>query len=214
MIELKNIGVRYKDSYIFRNLSYVIPSGAKVVLNAPSGTGKTSFFRLLLGFQQPTEGEVLFDGKKITSDAIKEIRAKIGYLSQDADIPSGKVREIIDEIFSYKNNQNKSLREDRLVTLLATLELGAEILEKKIDELSGGERQRLLLVILILLDREVYLLDEPTSALDEKLKIKVRELFMDIPATVLVITHDKVWIEAEKATVFNWLGNGGLQDGQ
>jgi len=214
MIELKNIGVRYKDSYIFRRLNYVIPSGAKVVLNAPSGTGKTSFFRLLLGFLQPTEGEVLFDGVKITPNSIKDIRARIGYLSQDVDIPSGKVLEVINEIFSYKNNQNKPLQEDILITLLATLELGADILEKKIDELSGGERQRLLLVILILLDREVYLLDEPTSALDEKLKIKVRELFMNIPATVLVITHDQVWMEAEKATVFNWLGNGGRQDGQ
>jgi putative ABC transport system ATP-binding protein len=214
MIELKNIGVRYKDSYNFRRLNYVIPSGAKVVLNAPSGTGKTSFFRLFLGFLQPTEGEVLFDGVKITPNSIKDIRARIGYLSQDVDIPSGKVLEVINEIFSYKNNQNKPLQEDILITLLATLELGADILEKKIDELSGGERQRLLLVILILLDREVYLLDEPTSALDEKLKIKVRELFMNIPATVLVITHDQVWMEAEKATVFNWLGNGGRQDGQ
>jgi len=214
MIELRNIGLAFKNLFLFRSLDYKIMSGDKVLLDAPSGTGKTSIFRLLLGFTQPTEGEVLMNGKILTPDTIQAVRARIGYLSQDADMPSGKVGEVIHEIFGYQHNKDKQLQQKKLLELLDYFELRHEVLEQAVTELSGGERQRVLLTILILLDRDVYLLDEPTSALDEKLKVKVRDLFLDLSATVLVISHDLVWSETNRIIVFRWQQRAGWEDGQ
>lgn len=204
MIELKNITLTYKESKIFDIFSYKIEDSSKLLLNAPSGTGKTSFFRLLLGFTSPDEGEVSFDGQKLSANTVKEIRRKIAYLSQDVDVPSGQVRLVVNTILNYKFNKGLTINEDYLLDLLDYFELGRGVLEKNVDELSGGERQRLMLVVLILLDREVYLLDEPTSALDVNLKYKIRDYFLQMPAVVIVISHDKEWNEDSKMSVLDW----------
>lgn len=214
MIEIRNVSIVFNNKYLLKGLDYTIGNGAKILFNAPSGTGKTSFFRLLLGFLQPTEGEVYYDGKKLTGRTVKGIRGKIGYHSQEADLPAGKVREVINTILSYKANEGKNLNDGRLAPLLETFELGQDVLNKDVEELSGGERQRLLLIVLVLLEREVYLLDEPTSALDENLKIKVRDFFLELPATVLVISHDKVWLDPEKMIILDWTKNTRWNDGQ
>ena len=204
MIELNNITLTYKDNIIFNKFSCKIENGAKILLNAPSGTGKTSFFRLLLGFTRPDEGEIKFDSSMLSSENVKEIRSKIAYLSQDVDVPSGQARLVMNTILNYKFNKRITISEERLLELLEYFELGTGVLEKNMEELSGGERQRLLLAVLILLDREVYLLDEPTSALDLSLKYKVRDYFLHIPATVIVIAHDKEWAEDGRMSVLDW----------
>lgn len=204
MIELNKISLEYNECKIFNNFSYKIEEGAKLLLNAPSGTGKTSFFRLLLGFTLLDEGEVSFDGQKLSANTVNEIRRKIAYLSQDVDVPSGQVRLVVNTILNYKFNKGLTINEDRLLDLLNHFELGRGVLEKNVDELSGGERQRLMLVILILLDRKVYLLDEPTSALDVNLKYKIRDYFLQIPAVVIVISHDKEWSEDGRMSVLDW----------
>lgn len=204
MIELNKVSLGYKDCKIFDNFNYIIKDGAKLLLNAPSGSGKTSFFRLLLGFTSPDEGEVSFDGTILTADAVTELRSKIGYLSQDVDVPSGQVRLVVNTILNYKFNRGLTINEDYLFGLLDHFELGRGILEKNVDELSGGERQRLMLVVLLVLDRKIYLLDEPTSALDVNLKYKIRDYFLQIPAVVIVISHDKEWNEDGKMSVLDW----------
>ncbi len=204
MIELKNIRIGYQNIHILDKINFTIPSGAKILLNSPSGTGKTSFFRLLLGFLQPTEGEVSFDGVKLTPMTVKSIRNRIGYLSQETELPSGKVQDVIQEIFSYKANKATPFPEKALQEVFNLLELDPSTWNKGTDELSGGERQRLLVAILLLLDREFYLLDEPTSALDEKLKVKVRDLFLNRSATVFIISHDKQWLDSDKVALLNW----------
>jgi putative ABC transport system ATP-binding protein len=214
MIKLRNVTMGYHRHLLFSHLDYQIPKGAKILLNAPSGTGKTSFFRLLLGFLQPLEGEVSFDGTKLSAATIQIIRSKIGYLSQDVDLPSGKVQTVIEDIFSFSRNKNKRLRTERLDALLMELDLDQGILQQEIEALSGGERQRLLIIILLLLERDVYLLDEPTSALDERLKRKVRDMFLEDAATVLVISHDKDWSDANKLTVFDWTAREGFENGK
>lgn len=204
MIELSNIMLTYRDSKVFDKFSYRIADSAKLLLNAPSGAGKTSFFRLLLGFTLPDEGEVSFDGQKLSAYTVREIRRKIAYLSQDVDVPSGRVGSVVNTILNYKFNKGLAIDEDRLLDMLDYFELGRGVLEKNVDELSGGERQRLMLVVLLLLDREVYLLDEPTSALDIKMKYKIRDYFLQIPAAVIVISHDKEWNEDGRMSVLDW----------
>lgn len=204
MIGLYKISLAYKDCKIFDNFCCEIQDGAKLLLNARSGAGKTTFFQLLLGFTVPDEGEVIFDGKVLTVDTVTEIRRKMAYLSQDVDIPLGHVRSVVDTILNYKFNKGITLNEERLAELLDYFELGQGVLEKNIEELSGGERQRLLLIVLIILDRKIYLLDEPTSALDVGLKYKVRDYFLQIPATVMVISHDKEWNEDGRMSVLDW----------
>ena len=204
MIEFNDIYLSYNGTNIFDRFNFRIETGAKILLNAPSGKGKTSLFRLMLGFTQPDKGKIKFDGQTLSTTTVREIRKKVAYLSQDSDLAAGQVNMIMNAIFNYKLNRDKNINDEKLAELLVYFELGQEILEKNVDELSGGERQRLMLVILILLDREVYLLDEPTSALDENLKHKVRDFFLQLPATVIVISHDKEWLQNDSVTILDW----------
>ena len=209
MIELKNIRLGFKDKLIFNNFNYIIRKGDKILLNGPSGTGKTTFFRLLLGFSRPEEGEIFFDQRKLEINTVREIRRRIGYLSQEAEIPPGKASEVIKMIFNYKWNREIRMNEEKLFFLLDYFSLGQAILPKDIESLSGGERQRLLLIILLLLERDIYLLDEPTSALDEELRHKVKDYFLNIPETILVISHDKIWEDESGMKILNWAETGG-----
>jgi putative ABC transport system ATP-binding protein len=114
-------------------------------------------------------------------------------VAQDTDLGEGKVKNLINEIFSYKANKEQ-LNPDKLLTFMLELELEDTILNKNFQELSGGEKQRIGILISLLLNRNIYLLDEITSALDINLKQKVADYFLTQEDwTLLIISHDREW---------------------
>jgi len=185
----------------FSNLNFWVQENEKVLISGKSGIGKSTLFKVLLGFETVDRGSVLFNKYKIAKEHIKTIRQQIFYLSQDIDLQNEKLKNLLDQIFEQNLNKN---RIDQLTELLSLLELNNKILEQTTNELSGGERQRIGLLICFILNRPVWLLDEPTSALDNTMKKKIADYVLKQDKTVVIISHDAVWTAANKIKIERW----------
>jgi putative ABC transport system ATP-binding protein len=192
MFELQHITKQFSDKFVLQDFSFSIAEGDKVNIAGRSGIGKTTLFRLLLGFEQPDSGTIYYKNKPLTDASVWELRQNVAYVSQDLNIGRGNVQAFFDETMSYKANlHHKHATEKELLQHLAYFELPETILAKNIEELSGGEKQRIAIVNSLILKRSIFLLDEVTSALDQYLKAKVLDFFLgNEKFTVLYISHD------------------------
>ena len=202
MIEFKKISLNHNGKEIFSNLDLTILKNEKVLIQGKSGIGKTTFLKLLLGFETIDSGTIYFNRQKIDKFHIKNIRKQIFYLSQDIDLKEGPVDYLIEEILEANSIEDPGSR--YLNKHLNFLELSPELLKENVSKLSGGERQRIGLLICILLDRPVWLLDEPTSALDNTMKNKIVSYVLEQNKTIVIISHDTVWSKNEKMRIERW----------
>ncbi len=203
MIKFESVYLKRKDKVVFSNLNFTVQKNEKFLLQGKSGIGKTTLFKVLLGFEKIDSGNVTFNGHRIEKAHIKKIREQIFYLSQDIDLKNDKVHHLLNEIFEY--DHKKPLKSNKLNALLSFLDLSDKILDQTIKELSGGERQRIGLLICFLMDRPVWLLDEPTSALDDTMKKKVVDYILDQNKTIVLISHDNVWKKNNAVKIKRWL---------
>lgn len=204
MIRFENINLEFDDKVLFDKFNMTISKGEKVLLRAPSGKGKSTLFKLLLGFKKQDNGEIIFDNHRLGKDTIHYFRENIAYVSQDIDLSNKNVWDLITEIFSYKLNKSKAISKEKVMDLFKYFTLPSKLLCKEINQLSGGQRQRLGLIICILLDREVWLLDEVTSGLDSALKELVVQYVLKQDKTILIISHDNVWLEKNNVRIEEW----------
>ena len=202
MIRFEDISLSFGGKTILNNFSLDINEGEKILLNAPSGRGKSSLIKLLLGFIRPQKGSVYYRGKKLTGNTIDSIRREIAWVNQDITLRKLRVDELLEEVGSFSSNKNINFY-GRLDQLLEEFDLSREIMEKNIDKLSGGERQRLGLIIAILMDREIFLLDEVTSSLDSSMKKRVEDWIASTKKTVILISHDSHW-NTDNFRVVRW----------
>jgi len=202
MIKFESVYLKRNDKEIFSGLDFFVQKNEKVLIQGKSGIGKTTLFKILLGFETIDKGRVTFNKKDIVKEHIKEIRHQIFYLSQDIDLKNEKVKSLLEEILEYNllKNQDKAYFSD----LLKFLDLDDIILNQSIKELSGGERQRIGLFIGFLLDRPVWLLDEPTSALDDTMKNKIMDYIIGQDKTIIIISHDDVWKKNNTIKIERW----------
>lgn len=192
LLRIENITKQFSEKFLLKNFTFDISEGDKINISGRSGIGKTTLFRLLLGFEVPDEGKIYFGDNELNEHTVWEVRKKVAYVSQDLNIGHGKVRALFIETLSYKANlHHKVNAEEEIRSRLNFFELPEEILDKNIEELSGGEKQRIAIINSLLLKRSIYFLDEITSALDIQLKKKVLDFFLAKPHfTVLYISHD------------------------
>lgn len=193
MIEYKNIHLKLGDKQIFTDFSLHISKGEKVLFNAPSGTGKSTLIKMLLGFLKPNQGSIHLDGQALNKSTCHAFRCQCAYVSQDVDLPEVSVQELIDRIFDFKCNRDLVCQASDIERTLAYFDLAPSTIHQNVKDLSGGERQRLGLALCRLMDRPIWLLDEVTSGLDKALKQKVYEMIMESDKTVLIISHDDIW---------------------
>lgn len=190
MIKFSNISKSFSEKIILNGLSFEIGKNEKVIFSGKSGIGKSTIFKILLGFEKPDSGNIYFENQLVNEKNIWNIRSKIAYVSQDVDIGIGKVSALFDFTLNLKTNNNKNI--NNISELLSTFGLNDDFLSKNIEELSGGEKQRIAIINSLILKRDIFLLDEITSSLDTDLKVKIIDYFMKNPNfTVLYISHDK-----------------------
>jgi putative ABC transport system ATP-binding protein len=194
-ITLENIQYSVDGQVIIRNLSIDIPTGQKCVLAWPSGTGKTSLLRLIFGFTAPTSGKILVDTEELNANSIRQFRASMSYINQQADLHTGITSEVVNEIFSYPANAHIQHAYQQLVELMPVLNLQPDLLTKQTSDLSGGERQRLLFLLCKIMNRPLWLLDEVTSGLDLDNKRAIVDMVAESKQTVIISSHDAVWHE-------------------
>jgi len=202
LFQFHNVSVRFNDSTVIDNISFNVFKGEKCLIYGKSGIGKTTFFRLLLGFEEIQEGYILYKGEPVNDRSIWTIRKQVAYVSQDLDVGGGPVHLMIKTLFSYGHTRSFSDHTTKLMELLEFLNLDEKILMEEYEKLSGGEKQRIMLTIALLLRRDIFLLDEVTSSLDRELKNKVIRYFVENPAwTVLSISHDRDWLKRKEFKV-------------
>ena len=199
MISFESVCLCHQGKDIFTNLDLTVFENEKILIQGKSGIGKTTLFKLLLGFGTIDSGTILFNGHKIDKAHINAIREQIFYLSQDIDLRHESVGDLIDEILKVNSIQHKNSKQ--IEKILNFLELDIQLLEHNVKDLSGGERQRVGLLTCFLLGRPVWLLDEPTSALDDAMKQKISEFILGQDKTIVIISHDDVWKQHKKIKI-------------
>jgi len=193
IIRYENDGIHFGSKKVLSNFSLCIPKGKKILMKGKSGTGKSTLLKILLGFEKLSEGSIYYRGVPLSPQVAWQIRKEVAYVSQDTDLGEGPVKDLLEEVRSYRPNREK-IDPEKLQILMRELELEKDILEKDFENLSGGEKQRIGILIALLLERDIFLLDEATSALDAGLKKKVADHFLKHSHwTLFVISHDTEW---------------------
>lgn len=196
MIEFKNIYFRFDDKLIFENFSAKIEKGQKVAIVGESGSGKSTFLNLLAGFEIPNSGQISFDRILLTHKIIEEIRQKFAWLPQNFNVPFETINELFYSVFSIKSNKKIRPSKNKIVEIFSLFGISTKLMEKKINEVSGGQKQRIMLASILLTNKKYIFLDEPTSALDEASANKMIEVLFNLEdTTVIVATHDKLFLE-------------------
>lgn len=192
-IDFKNVQLSYGDREILKNISFHIKGGTSTAIVGTSGAGKSTIIKILLGLLKPNSGEILVDNGSLKDVKLNDYYPYISYVSQDAPIFDGTIRENI--IFDEKVSDDeifKILQLVQLKELVLKLKAGlnTEIGERGM-KLSGGEKQRLALARIFFQKSKIVILDEPTSAMDSITEELVTNNLLKMlkGRTIIVIAH-------------------------
>lgn len=182
----RKVTVEGSTKAIVNEISFEFKRGGIYTILGPSGAGKSSFLRLINRLDEPTSGEIVFDGKDYREYAPTVLRQQVGYLFQTPIMFPGTVKDNI----LYAQGR---LDEARVDQLLAAASVKPGMKDQRDDKLSGGEKQRVALARLLATEPSVVLLDEPTSALDptytEMIEKVIRKIVAEQGLTAIMVSH-------------------------
>lgn len=190
------------------NVTFSVEKGEYVAIMGESGSGKTTLLNILAALDKPTSGEVLLNGKNITSMKEKEISAfrrdNLGFVFQDFNLLD--TFNIQDNIFLPLVLSGKTYEEmDKRIKPIAQMLGITEILSKFPYEVSGGQKQRAAVARALITNPQLILADEPTGALDSHSADGLLEVFNGInqeEQTILMVTHSTKAASHAKRVLF------------
>ena len=195
LIQVKDLCKNFGDLQVLKGINEEIHKGEVVSIIGPSGSGKSTFLRCLNLLEEPTSGQVIFEGVDIAAKNlnIDKHRQKIGMVFQHFNVfPHLTVLENITITPTLEKGVSKAEATEMGMRLLKKVGL-----ESKADEyprkLSGGQKQRLAIVRAMEMEPDVMLFDEPTSALDPEMVKDVLEVIKDLAdngMTIVIVTHE------------------------
>ena len=190
MIVASHLGRSVGGRALVDDISVQVRAGEVLAVVGPSGAGKSSFLRLLNRLDEPTAGTVLLEGIDYRGIPPRELRRRVGMVTQRAFLFPGTVSQ---NVGFGPRQQGEVISEARAEELLARVGLSGYA-DRDVANLSGGEAQRVSLARALANSPLVLLLDEPTSALDDDAKAQVESLISDIirdtGLTCVMVTHD------------------------
>ncbi len=200
VIEAKNISFAYGDKQIIRDFSLKICRGDKIGVVGANGCGKTTLVKLLLGQLPPATGEVSY-GTSLETVYFDQMRAQ---LDEQKTVwenvqPSGDTVEV-------------NGRSIHIITYLQNFLFNSERAKTKVSILSGGERNRVLLARLFTMPANLLVLDEPTNDLDIETLELLEELLVEFGGTVLLICHDRTFLNNVVSSTVAFAGNGEVRE--
>ena len=195
MIHVKNLKKSYGKNNVLNGINEHIKKGEVLVIIGPSGSGKSTFLRCLNLLEEPTSGEIIFEGKNITdkNNDINKTREKMGMVFQHFNLFPHKT--VLENITLAPIKVKGIKAEDANKKAIELLKLIG--LEDKKDaypaSLSGGQKQRIAIARSLAMEPDVLLFDEPTSALDPEMVGEVLKVMKDLAKkgmTMVVVTHE------------------------
>jgi ATP-binding cassette subfamily B protein RaxB len=193
-VRLKQVSFRYgvTDPLVLEDIDLEISPGDYVAIHGPSGGGKSTLLKLLLGLNAPTEGMIELDGQRATPERWRAWRNEVGVVAQDDRLLSGT---LADNIGGF----DPDLDMQRVVASAMAAQIHNDILRMPMQyltlvgdmgsTLSGGQRQRVLLARALYRRPKILILDEGTANLDEQNEELIANLIDQMPITRIVVAH-------------------------
>lgn len=194
IINVTNVSKSFGTNKVFENLNFYLEKGEIVSIVGPSGKGKTTFLRCLVGLEQIDSGSIEINGKYLVENGIyssqkKEILSEIGIVFQNFNL--------FPNLTSFQNLEIICNNKEKIDNLMKRF----NIYEKKDlypQNLSGGQQQRLAVIRTLIKNPKIILFDEPTSALDHENRLEITNLIKDLrdqSYSIIVVSHDDKFVE-------------------
>ncbi|MEY8355757.1 amino acid ABC transporter ATP-binding protein [Lachnospiraceae bacterium 54-53] len=195
LIQVRNLGKKFGDVEVLKDISVDIYKGDVVCVIGPSGSGKSTFLRCLNRLEEPTGGHILFEGVDIVDKKtdIDRHRQKMGMVFQQFNLfPHMTILKNL--VLAPMKLQGRSSEEAREQALKLLHKVGlADRAESYPNQLSGGQKQRIAIIRALCMNPDVMLFDEPTSALDPEMVGEVLNVMRELAEekmTMVVVTHE------------------------
>lgn len=214
-IEVQNLRFRYGDNepWILNGVNLTIHPGERVALVGPSGGGKTTLLKLMIGLHSPSEGEILYDGRPLSATGVRAIRNQIGVVMQDDRLMSGS---LYDNIGFF----DPELDHDRVELCAQAAAVHDDILKMPMcyqsmigdmgSILSGGQKQRVLLARALYNRPRILFLDEGTANLDPMTEQFIMRVLAKLNITQVSVAHRDAAIAGADRVFL--VANGGVRE--
>ena len=176
-LQLKGVDSGYNGKPVLHRIGFTAKESSVYVVLGPNGAGKTTLFRTIAGILEPLSGEILLDGKEISSS--KELRSSINYLSHYNALPEEMT--VYNALKFYSDMEGGD--PEKAIELLGLKELR----NRRVSDLSQGQKKRVSIAKVFLVERDLYLLDEPTANLDPGLSKEIRDIILRLSKNKLVL---------------------------
>ena len=208
-VEVQNLSHSINNKKILNNINFTLKKDSISCILGPTGSGKTTFLKLIAGLEKAQSGKIIINGEEVSSvkKHLQTEKRKIGFLFQDyALFPHLTVKQNLEYPINYKNSDYK------IEDIIDLIKL-PNSLNKYPHELSGGEQQRVALARSIISNPDLLLLDEPFSSLDLNLREEVRDdtlhLLQKSNVSTIIVTHDpfEAMFISNQINIMNTSGN-------
>ena len=195
MLELRGIAAGYGGTPVLREVSFTVPKGSLTALIGPNGCGKTTLLRAAARQLPLLAGEILLDGRPVSSYGRTDFARKAAFMPQVRYVPAITAGALVAHgRFPHLGFSRRLRPEDRAAVQAAMEATGvADWANRDLRALSGGERQRVYLAMALAQDTDLILLDEPTTYLDPGRQFELLDLIASLPGrgkTVVMVLHD------------------------
>jgi ATP-binding cassette, subfamily B, bacterial CvaB/MchF/RaxB len=193
-IEVRNLSYRYgpSESFVFESVSFTVEPGDYIAITGPSGGGKTTLMKLMIGLLEPVAGEVLIDDLPLATFGARALREHVGVVMQDDQLLSGSIADNIcffDQAFDYERMQHCAeiaCVHDEIMRMPMSYD---SLIGDMGSSLSGGQRQRILLARALYRRPRILFMDEGTSHLDTEMEERVNAAIRVLGLTRIIIAH-------------------------
>ena len=193
MVELSNITFRYTENspYVLQNLTLKIRSGQYVAIVGATGCGKSTIFRLILGFEKPEKGAVYLDGLDLSELDLTSLRKNIGCVIQNGKLFHGSIYSniVVSAPWLSLEDAWEAAEIAGLADDIREMPMGMHTVISENGGISGGQKQRLMIARAVAAKPRLLMLDEATSALDNITQKKVADALDKLKCTRIVIAH-------------------------
>jgi ATP-binding cassette subfamily B protein len=192
-LEFDSVGFMHQSASTpaLTDISFEVNRGETIAFVGPSGAGKTTLVKLLVGLYQPKQGQILYNGVDSTDVDLDRMRERIGLVTQDAQLFSGTIRENLKFVNPHATDEEclDVLHKSAANTLLARADKGLDtVIGEGGVKVSGGEKQRLSIARALLRNPHLLVFDEATSSLDSLTEEEISRTMREVASSREVIT--------------------------